>query len=81
MNAPKNITQPKIMVIASIPERMVFSLRCVRISFSVLEMRASNLIGSKADFTSDSLSFNDLKLYTVRCDSRVWIFRTRRFTY
>lgn len=61
VNAPRNTTQPRMMVIASRPDRIVFSLRCVRISLSVLEESAKTLIGSRADFTSDSLSFRDLQ--------------------
>ncbi len=41
VNAPKNITHPKIMVMASIPESIVFSLRWVLMSFSVLDVTAS----------------------------------------
>ena len=51
-----------MMVMASIPESIVFSLRCERISFSVVEVNDNTFIGSNADFKSDSLSLSDLRI-------------------
>lgn len=65
VNAPRNITQPRIIVITSMPDKIVFSLRWVLISFSLLEINAVTLpIGSNADLTSVSRSFNDLQKRT-----------------